>query len=79
MTPWGGWLEHGICALGDSTRPATFVGSGGTNGLLISRGVGWRRVRGRGTCTRAALQAIVVVIGVQELGTRTTMEVVLIQ
>ena len=32
-TPWGGWLEHGICALGDSTRPATFVGSGGTNRL----------------------------------------------
>ena len=22
-TPWGGWLEHGICALGDSTCPAT--------------------------------------------------------
>ena len=47
-TPWGGWLEHGICALGDSTRPATFVGSGGTNRLLISRGLRWRRFRGRG-------------------------------
>ena len=54
-TPWGGWLEHGICALGDSTRPATFVGSGGTNRLLISRGLGWRRFRGRGGARLARL------------------------
>ena len=34
-TPWGGWLEHGICALGDSTRPATFVGSVVRIGYLL--------------------------------------------
>ena len=45
--PWGGWLEHGICALGDSTRPAT-SGVVVRIGYLPSRGLRWRHFRGCG-------------------------------